>query len=269
MQTNPEQEFNDMKKIFSGLEDENLQETIQDHSKSGKNVSYTQLAKLHNGPELTDERISDLVDMHFPLFGKAPDITKEEKTQRTKARSKFKEALLKRREDFEKKHDKQPRVYVPENQGDEESKEKYIEQIKKLDKDIPDDMLQQMDGQQLEELLGGAIDKNLGPSEEMYANGLYRLLCGTASVMDAQPYTEQQYGISFKGVHEIHIQNEEELKGICQEILIESPELKKYLSPNNRLLLLMTQIYGGVALANLKKPTKSTSGTGAIPTESK
>lgn len=266
-----------MSEIFRDLEPENITESIQDSLQKGNKVSYTEIAKKYQPTELTNEKIKELQDLYFPLFGKDPNITAADRKARSKARGHLKEALEKRKEAALEKNLK-PKVviqeekneYFPDQYANEpDVKEKYIQDIKRLTSDIPDEELENASVPELQQLLGDLMNQGLSQDDEMYVNGFYRLLLGTASIADAQNYTDQNYGISFKGVYELHQKNEQELKQICAEILQESPEIKKYLSPTNRLALIMAQMYGTCAFSNLKKTIPLNSGGISINTEQK
>jgi hypothetical protein len=243
-----EKDVQKMQEIFGGLEEENLEDTIKENVSNGGKVSYSEIAKKYNPSELTDDKITELVDNIFPLLGKDAKSTQKDRAARNKSRNKLKDALKKRREDSVQKNLK-PKVVIQEEKNEyfpPDDKQRYIEQIKSLTNEFKDEDLEAMESEELQDLLGGLMNQSLQAADEMYVNGFYRFLCGTASIMDAQNYTDANYGISFKGVHDLHTKNEEELKQICAEILAESPEIKKYLSPVNRLALMMTQMYGGL-----------------------
>lgn len=98
----------DMKAMFAPLEPENIQESIQESIEAGDGkVSYVALAKKYSPSELSQEKISSLVDTLFPLLGKDKGATEKDKKARNAARNKMKTAL-KERAEAQVKKDLQP-----------------------------------------------------------------------------------------------------------------------------------------------------------------
>lgn len=243
----------DIEIFKSVVEDQNQEKPTVD---SKGNFAHKEFAKKFSPNELTEDRIMELVNLQFPLFTKTDNVTKEERTQRSKSRNKLKDALKDRAKQASQE---KPRVEV-------QVKEEKIEDVKegidraglidgilRLQSAFPsenDYSQEDLEGFKDEDLQGYfAHLQNRCASTIQNSGGeaLFTMLLLGAKVAES---TGPSYGYDFSGITNKHMEQKELLVEIMTEVLEEHPELKKFVTPTMRLFMTVGGIYASTLYEN-------------------